>query len=235
MSFKGMAARLLMTFILTFAMRGEVYGAVNLAVIGDSYSTFKSGAGADDVDDYYPYWSTIKGNDVTEKGQSWVMLFAEEINAKRVYKDAVSGSEITSRGEDDARSILNRIIHSPKNIGDVIVLMGGLNDTWEGRSIGSTESSAVTIKNTNKFAPALSFALRELKKKNKDAVIIYALNLDEKGSIPYLEAARTVCEKENVCFAPIGGIECVSSHPNKKGMKQIASLLSVSYKKASNR
>lgn len=195
--------------------------AKTMAVIGDSYSTFDSeGTGSDRY--YYPMNSTVKGNDVTLEEQSWRNVLAKKLGAELTYVDAISGSELTARSAQDDRAMVNRIRNSRENLADVVILMGGLNDYWQNRAIGSTSANAATIENAGEYAPALRLSLETLKRKNPSAKIVYALVCYDAEIAEYKAAAQTICNDLGITFVPVSGMTCVSWHPTIAGMQTIA-------------
>ena len=219
---------LLTLFVLMAAVISASAGkSTTLAVIGDSYSTFNTDtSNLEDTDYYYPYWSKQNGNDVSDISETWREILADKINGEVVYVDAISNSELTSRGPCDKKSMTNRIMTSNDNLADVVILMGGLNDIWQKRDVGNIEPTAASYGNCSDYAPALRYSLRLLKEKNPKSNVIYCLvsfdDDEEYDYTKYLNAAKTICEDEKVTFIPLYGMECVSWHPTAKGMEQIA-------------
>ena len=191
-------------------------------VIGDSYSTFDE-TGTYSEEFYYPFHS--KGNDVTEKSQTWWEVLARKAGMTVIGVDAYSGSSITEREGDKTPSMVSRIKAAPEKHADVIILMGGLNDAWQKVEIGSTDPKCAAESECNKFAPALRYALKLLKENNPNSKIIYSLIVYDRSVEAYQKAAETICKEENVIFVPISGMKCVSYHPTVNGMEQIADAL----------
>ena len=193
-----------------------------ISVIGDSYSTFDE-TGTYSEEFYYPFHS--KGNDVTEKSQTWWEVLARKAGMTVIGVDAYSGSSITEREGDNTPSMVSRIKAAPEKHADVISLMGGLNDAWQEVEIGPTDPKYAAESECNKFAPALRYALKLLKENNPNSKIIYSLIVYDRSVEAYQKAAETICKEENVIFVPISGMKCVSYHPTVKGMEQIADAL----------
>ncbi len=193
-----------------------------ISVIGDSYSTFDE-TGTYSEEFYYPFHS--KGNDVTEKSQTWWEVLARKAGMTVIGVDAYSGSSITEREGDNTPSMVSRIKAAPEKHADVIILMGGLNNAWQEVEIGPTDPKCAAESECNKFAPALRYALKLLKENNPNSKIIYSLIVYDRSVEAYQKAAETICKEENVIFVPISGMKCVSYHPTVKGMEQIADAL----------
>lgn len=174
-----------------------------ISVIGDSYSTFDE-TGTYSEEFYYPFHS--KGNDVTEKSQTWWEVLARKAGMTVIGVDAYSGSSITEREGDKTPSMVSRIKAAPEKHADVIILMGGLNDAWQEAEIGSADPKYAVESECNKFAPALRYALKLLKEKNPDSKIIYSLIVYDRSVEAYQKAAETICKEENVIFVPISGV-----------------------------
>lgn len=205
-----------------FAETGTTVQEPTIAVIGDSYSTFNCNeSSVTDRTYYYPYYSGQNGNNVSSENQMWYEVLAGMINGKVTYIDAISGSELTSKGCYDKTAMSNRITSSKERLANIIILMGGINDIWKKRSVGP-----MTYSGENFFAAALRYSLKTLKVKNPNSEIVYCLtafnNDDEYDYTKYLSAANAICDEVDVTFVPTYGIECASWHPTVKGMKQIA-------------
>lgn len=174
-----------------------------ISVIGDSYSTFDE-TGTYSEEFYYPFHS--KGNDVTEKSQTWWEVLARKAGMTVIGVDAYSGSSITEREGDNTPSMVSRIKAAPEKHADVIILMGGLNDAWQEVEIGSTDPKYAVESECDKFAPALRYALKLLKENNPNSKIIYSLIVYDRSVEAYQKAAETICKEENVIFVPISGV-----------------------------
>lgn len=174
-----------------------------ISVIGDSYSTFDE-TGTYSEEFYYPFHS--KGNDVTEKSQTWWEVLARKAGMTVIGVDAYSGSSITEREGDNTPSMVSRIKAAPEKHADVIILMGGLNDAWQEVEIGPTDLKYAAESECNKFAPALRYALKLLKENNPNSKIIYSLIVYDRSVEAYQKAAETICKEENVIFVPISGV-----------------------------
>lgn len=199
-------ASFVLGIIFMFMMPTVAFAGNNksLAVFGDSYSTF-----GNDYTDYYPYNSGIKKNDVTEKWQTWPDLVAKKLGYDLTYRNAISGSRLTKTSDSDDTAILSRIETSEDNIADAIILMGGLNDLWQGVDV-------------NDYELALAQSLENLQIKNPGRPIVYALVVYDSTAKDYAQAAENVCATYGVTFIPISNMECISYHPTVKGMQQIA-------------
>lgn len=193
-----------------------------ISVIGDSYSTFDE-TGTYSEEFYYPFHS--KGNDVTEKSQTWWEVLARKAGMTVIGVDAYSGSSITEREGDNTPSMVSRIKAAPEKHADVIILMGGLNDAWQEVEIGPTDPKCAVESECDKFAPALRYALRLLKENNPGSKIIYSLIVYDQSVEAYQKSAEVICKEENVIFVPISGMKCASYHPTVKGMEQTTDAL----------
>lgn len=194
-----------------------------IAVFGDSYSTWN---GTDDKSSqmyYYPYYSGILKNDVTREDQTWPNLVAKKCDAVISYRDAVSGSRLTRISAEDDTAIISRIEKSPSNVGDLVILMGGLNDLWQDVMVG--EISKDLLPTAYEYAPALQRALRILKMKNQSSEIVYSFIVYGAEAQEYRSVAEEICRQENVRFVPITEIDCISYHPTVKGMEMIANTI----------
>ena len=174
-----------------------------ISVIGDSYSTFDE-TGTYSEEFYYPFHS--KGNDVTEKSQTWWEVLAKKAGMTVIGVDAYSGSSITEREGDKTPSMVSRIKAAPEKHADVIILMGGLNDAWQKVEIGSADPKYAVESECNKFAPALRYALKLLKENNPNSKIIYSLIVYDRSVEAYQKAAEMICKEENIIFVPISGV-----------------------------
>lgn len=203
---------------LCIALSAFTVNADTLSIIGDSYSTYGY-----EMSDYYPTVAIREGNDVAAYEDTWKSIFVNKSGLELTYCDALLGSMI-SGDTQDTTAIVNRVKITKENLSDVIIIMGGLNDYWSKKKVGTLDDADL---NQNDFAPALYMTLSELKARNKTATLIYSLilydrNIDESE---YDMAARRICDALNVIYVPISEIPCISWHPTKNGMQKIADTL----------
>lgn len=204
--------------LLCIALSAFTANADTLSIIGDSYSTY-----GDEISDYYPTVAIRKGNNVATYEDTWKSIFVKKSGLELTYCDALLGSMISGDTQDPT-AIVNRVKITKENLSDVIIVMGGLNDYWSKKKVGTLDDADL---NQNDFAPALYLTLSELKSRNKTARIIYSLILYDRNIdvSEYDMAARRICEALNVNYVPISEIPCISWHPTKNGMQKIADTL----------
>lgn len=204
--------------LLCIALSAFTANADTLSIIGDSYSTY-----GDEISDYYPTVAIREGNNVATYEDTWKSIFVKKSGLELTYCDALLGSMISGDTQDPT-AIVNRVKITKENLSDVIIVMGGLNDYWSKKKVGTLDDADL---NQNDFAPALYLTLSELKSRNKTARIIYSLILYDRNIdvSEYDMAARRICEALNVNYVPISEITCISWHPTKNGMQKIADTL----------
>lgn len=204
--------------LLCISLSAFTVNADTLSIIGDSYSTY-----GNEISDYYATLAIREGNNVATYEDTWKSIFVNKSGLELTYCDALLGSMISGDTQDPT-AIVNRVKITKENLSDVIIVMGGLNDYWSKKKVGTLDDADL---NQHDFAPALYITLSELKTRNKTATIIYSLILYDKNidESEYDMASRRICEALNVSYVPISEIPCISWHPTKNGMQKIADTL----------
>ena len=134
--------------LLCIALSAFTANADTLSIIGDSYSTY-----GDEISDYYPTVAIREGNNVATYEDTWKSIFVKKSGLELTYCDALLGSMISGDTQDPT-AIVNRVKITKENLSDVIIVMGGLNDYWSKKKVGTLDDADL---NQNDFAPALYF------------------------------------------------------------------------------
>ena len=104
----------------------------SVAILGDSYSTFKGYVQPDTNAVWYPQ-SDVKNNDVQDITQLWWYQFICDNGFRLSQNNSFSGATICHTGYDEAdysdRSYVTRL----NNLlpADLIFVFGGTNDSWD--------------------------------------------------------------------------------------------------------
>lgn len=173
-----------------------------IVVIGDSYSDVRYYRAEDGT--------ALHGSNVDTSKDMWYQVMAAK-NGSHIKKiDAVAGSVLAEGIREGIRNL------NPDSAVDSAILLGGLNDIWQGKGVET-------------YSEALSECLELLKVKYPQATVRYSLVIPddaEYGQEDYCKVAEQICSAKNVEFIPIRDIDKISYHPSKEGMRQIAEKLS---------
>lgn len=194
-----------------------------LLIFGDSYSTF-AGEIPEGHTTYYP------NNDVLQKEDTWWFKFIERSGYELVYNDSWSGSTISYTGYNNYdcsktssficryKKLRSDFLLGRKDI-DLIIVLGGTNDSWADSPLGDTKLSDWNEKDLYNVLPAISYFIHSLKCDFPFAEILFVINNDIKKEIKdsivlYSNYFGTKCIE-------LHDIEKINSHPTLNGMTEI--------------
>lgn len=198
------------------------------SVLGDSYSALSGYVDPSTNAVWYP----ANGNDVDTPEEMWWYQFGKGLGVDAEKINAFSGSRIAN---DSAWGTENCFIARASNIGtpDIVLIMGGTNDVWNGINQGEYVYSDWTENDLTTFRGALAYLLNYLQT-NYNAKIVFlcntinnALSPDQAGypfCYEYYVSAHTVCEHYNVDVIDFK-VDVYGNHPTNYGMRQINHLL----------
>jgi len=198
------------------------------SVLGDSYSALQGFVTPATNAVWYP----ADGNDVDTESEMWWYQFGKGLGVDVDTINAFSGSRI---GNDTSWGIENCFIARAENIGnpDIILVMGGTNDVWNGVSQGEYVYSNWTDNDLKTFRGALAYLLNYLLATYTAKIVFLCNTINSALSpdaehyplgYPYYESAHTICEHYNIDVVDFK-VDCVGNHPTAYGMKQINRLL----------
>lgn len=213
---------LLFTFISLAAADGD---KPVIAVLGDSYSTFQGHVTPERNELWY--FSPAKYNtDVDARDQCWwAILTAPDKPYQLGVNNSYSGATICFTGYhgDDFtdRSFVTRMY----NLGDpdIILILGATNDSWANSPIGEKvkDVSKTTRSDLFYFTPAINYLLKKIQILYPKAKVYYVLNSELKPEIN--AAVEDACKANKVPLIKLHDISKRGGHPDRAGMKAIAS------------
>lgn len=192
-----------------------------IAILGDSYSTFKDYV----MPDTNICWYSSKArmdNNVNDVKQTWWHLLANEMGYRICTNNSFSGATICNTGYNKAdysdRSFITRMkyLGSP----DKIFICGGTNDSWAGAPIGEYKYADWTKQELYSFRPAMAYMLDFMTKRYVNAKIYFILNSELSKEVT--ESTIEICRHYDVPCIELKDIEKQSGHPSVKGMKAIS-------------
>lgn len=194
---------------------------LKISVLGDSYSTFEGEIPEGNDIWYYKPPKTKGGIDSPDK--TWWKQVVDRLGAKLLINESWSGATISSTGYGKAdfsnRSFVTRAV----NLGadsDLILVCGGLNDSWAGSPLGEMKWSDWTDEDLKCTRPSVCKMFSILKDKYPKAKILFIIPQDVHGEIQ--QAIREAAGKYGAETVGLSGIELSAGHPTVKGMKAFA-------------
>lgn len=196
-----------------------------VSILGDSYSTF--GGYITPETNLAWYNGTDRkpsaDNDVEKVEQTWWwQLINENPNLQLERNNSFSGATVCTTGyrkEDYSdRAFITRLI----NLGnpDVIIVLGGTNDSWAKSPVGDFKYSGWTKEDLKSFRPAFAYMLDRLIALYPNAKIINVVNSELSDEVTSSQA--DICRHYGVTNVQLQDVEKQWGHPSIKGMKAIA-------------
>jgi len=175
----------------------------SVAILGDSYSTFKGFVEPETNRIWYKADVDTAKTDVSSVRQTWWHRFISENDKGKDYSD---------------RSFIARM----KDLGrpDIILILGATNDCWAHSPIGEYKYAGWTAEDLYSFRPAMAYMLDTMKDYYPGTDIYFVLNCRLSDDIN--ESVHTICERYGVPVVNLVDIDCKANHPTQKGMAQIA-------------
>lgn len=193
----------------------------SIAILGDSYSTFKGYVQPDTNAVWYPQ-PDVKNNDVQDITQLWWYQFICDNGFRLSQNNSFSGATICHTGYDGAdysdRSYVTRL----KNLlpADLIFVFGGTNDSWAKSPIGNYQYGDWDNRDLYQFRPAMAYLLDGILKRYPGTTVYVIIN---DGLTEVITTSmKTVCDHYQVKYIQLECIDKQWGHPSQKGMKQIA-------------
>lgn len=207
--------------ILGNIIRDNVGRYKTFSVLADSYGAFEGYTDPGTNAYYYP------SNDVTEYTQMWWYLFGNSYGCTLDKCNAFSGSRVANDPEW-FQGVEQCYIARSDNLGnpDLILILGGTNDVWNGITIGSPVYEGWTDENKQEFYGACAYLIAHIKTVYPSAHIIWmcntrAISADSNlSSNQYYLALHEVCDHYSVPCLDIAP-EITGNHPTAHGMEQI--------------
>lgn len=213
----------ILLLILTFSLAAAVQAQSpkSLSILGDSYSTFEQYLQPDTNSVWY-FQGQHENTDVTRVEETWWSLLLKETGMRLCRNNSFSGSTICHtgyQGQDYSdRSFCTRLW----NLGcpDVIIVLGGTNDSWAGSPIGEYQYADWTAADLYSFRPAMAYMLYHLKNRYPNTAIYFVMNSELKATVT--TSCRAICRHYSIPFIQLENIHKLHGHPSVEGMKSIA-------------
>ena len=209
---------------------------LEFTVIGDSYSTYEgwNNAGNNGFAVYYPRTAVP---DVTDVSHTWwhQLHSTDEFELEKL--NTYSGSVISYRKgcvleQGDKRSFLARLTRADMGSPDVILILGGTNDSWHNTDadLGEYKYEGIVQKDLSYFRPAFAWLLISLQRNYPNAKIYNITNSGRGGmdvgglTQGVADSMAEICKHlnvPNIILPSTLDAGKTSRHPNKAGMKII--------------
>lgn len=188
-----------------------------VSILGDSYSTFQGHVDPSSNEVWYADWQT-QDHDVVNVEQTWWHQLLQVLDATMDKNNSYSGSTICNTGYDGANSTATSFVTRMTNLGnpDLIIIMGGTNDSWANSPMGSYKYSDWTTDDLKSFRPAFAKMLDYLTKQHPNARIVNAVNSGLKADVT--TSQTTICAHYNVTCVQLQNIDKKANHPSISGM-----------------
>lgn len=211
----------LLAIAAILGMSGSCTAQKKVSVLGDSYSTFEGWIPEGYIAWYKPVVPAGRQTDVTTPEETWWKILIDENGYQLETNNSYSGSTICNTGYEgndySDRSFINRVdlLGNP----DIIYVFGGTNDSWAGSPIGEYIWEDWTPEQLYSYRPATAYLMSSLKEKYPEAEIVVLINDEISDDVK--ESTAEICRHYGVPFIQLEGIEKMTGHPDRKGMRQI--------------
>lgn len=199
------------------------------SILGDSYSAI-DGYVDPETNDPWPHYAEIG---VTGVEQMWWKQVADSTGWLLDRNNSYSGALICNfddfpYGEHYGP---NSFIRRMNNLGnpDVIFILGGTNDVWQGAPFGDYVYSDWTEEQLCTFRPALAYMFDNMKRLYPHAKLYYLLEthpcpggIDAETLLNLAESVHRITYHYDVDCIDLYDIHKSSWHPNVQGQKDIA-------------
>lgn len=194
----------------------------SVAILGDSYSTFKGFVEPETNRIWYKVDVDTAKTDVSSVRQTWWHRFISENDLKLERNNSFSGATVCNTGYKGKDYSDRSFIARMKDLGrpDIILILGATNDCWAHSPIGEYKYAGWTAEDLYSFRPAMSYMLDTMKDYYPGTDIYFVLNCRLSDDIN--ESVHTICERYGVPVVNLVDIDCKANHPTQKGMAQIA-------------
>jgi len=198
----------------------------SLVLLGDSYTTF-AGHIPEGNTVFYPRLEAVP--DVTNVEMTWWKQLIHTRNLRLLCNESSSGTTISTRvrevhtPKDAFVSRMKRVL-GPNGVNgekpELILIMGGTNDSWIGNEAGELQFDGWTDENLLQVLPAACYMFDYIKTYNPDATILFMLNTGLREEIA--EGLSAACKHYGIKLMHLQNVSKQSGHPDVLGMKQIA-------------
>lgn len=202
---------------------------IHFSILGDSFSAFKGYVYPDSNDAWYcppPHNNT----NVTQVEQMWWHKVATEMGWMLDKNNSFSGSLICNFWGYNAGPYYSphSFIRRMDNLGnpDVIFILGGTNDVWNGAYYGDFVYSDWTEGQLEQYRPALAYLFENLKQLYPKAIVYFMIDtsladFDQTGQL-FVESAHTIARHYGIDCIDLHDIHKEWAHPDAEGQNDIA-------------
>lgn len=214
--------KILLSILLLSAVICAEAQRCSVAILGDSYSTFKGFVQPDNNRVWYKAELDTAKTDVSSVRQTWWHRFVSENGLKLERNNSFSGATVCNTGYNGKDYSDRSFIARMKDLGspDIILILGGTNDSWAHSPIGEYKWADWTAEDLFSFRPAMAYMLETMKDYYPGTDIFFVLNCRLSDDID--ESVHTVCSRYGIPVIDLVDIDCKAGHPTCKGMGQIA-------------
>lgn len=197
-------------------------GQKTISFLGDSYTTFEGRIPEGNAIWYFAQPDTSL-TDVSSVEQTWWYQVATEGGYKLEANESWSGATISYTGYNGQdysdRSFVTRLsrVGNP----DVLVILGGTNDSWAGAEVGEYKYQDIGNEDLYYYRPALAKLLEDARERYPDTQILFVMNSELREDIT--DSSREICQQLDVPFLQLTDIDKKAGHPSVEGMKSISS------------
>ena len=233
--------KLLPLIALFLTLTAQAANPLRIAILGDSYSTFRGHVSPAINEVWYP----SPNNELKDVEQTWWAILTQRLGATLVQNNSYSGSPIAFRGYNrqqensndghslrpggpadfSPRSFVARAVNLGDSIGapDVILVFGGTNDSWADTPVGTFQWGAWSRQDLFTFRPACARLCHDLRDMYPAARIIFIINDGLRQEI--VSSIHTICDYYHMEHIDLHDIDKQSGHPSPQGMVTIADQL----------
>lgn len=197
----------------------------SFSILGDSYSTY-DGYIPEEYCHYYP--NPDKVDDVLGVEDTWWKKLEQQYGMRLLVNDSYSGSTVCNQVRESlpassAFTIRTKECNFSSPDGEdpnYIIVFGGTNDDWLGRTIGAVQLQNWTDADLRCVLPAYCYALQNLKKRYPQSKIVTVANNEIDATLA--EGIRCASEYFGCIHIPLKNIDKQNGHPTLRGMNKIA-------------
>lgn len=198
---------------------------IRFSILGDSYSSLE-GYVDPDTNDVYHYADI----GVTGPEQMWWSQIANSTGWLLEKNNSFSGAMI-SNFDIMEFYVPASFIHRMDNLGhpDVIFILGGVNDLWNGAPFGDYVYSDWTEEQLCCYRPALAYLFNSMKRLYPSSKLYFILEtepcpgaIDEEARLNLIVSTHRIASHYDVECIDLLGIHKNLWHPDVEGQKNIA-------------
>ena len=194
---------------------------LKVSILGDSYSTFE-GEIPEGNDIWYTKPPKTKGG-IDSPEKTWWKQVINRLDAQLLINESWSGATISSTGYGKAdfsnRSFVTRAVNLNKD-SNLILVCGGLNDTWAGSPLGEMKWSDWTDEDLKCTRPSICKMFSILKERHPKAKILFIIPEQVRKEIK--DSIAEAAQKYGAETTILHSIELSAGHPTANGMKSFA-------------